>query len=319
MIIPLYAAIAGLLIGQVVSQAALSPCAAGCVDGVLADVSKMGCAVGDTACVCSYVGDVTNGVRDCVAQACAAEGAEQVTLAENSAKDRCAAVQAPPAPTTTPAPEAATTSPAEAATTSPAETASPSPASTEASSQSAPTTAATESTTTTAEPTSASAESTPTSSTTVETSSSASAETAASTSATATGTTSSATGSSGTAAQTGEAASQEHDETVGASGLSVAAKAGIGAGIGVALIMTAIVAICLTVRRKQQENEARRGNMIEISGPLPGGGRQWANEEGKYGSSAAAGGLRKSYSSELDRHARPYEEMVPHTQPRTMI
>ena len=82
--------------------------------------------------------------------------------------------------------------------------------------------------------------------------------------------------------------------------------------------MTGLVAICLTVRRKQKENEARRGNMIDISGPLPGGGRQWANGEPKYGTSATAG-ARKSYSSELDRHARPYEEMVPHTQPRNMI
>ena len=82
--------------------------------------------------------------------------------------------------------------------------------------------------------------------------------------------------------------------------------------------MMGIIAICLTVRRKQQENEARRNNMIEISGPLPGGGRQYANEEGKYGSATTIG-ARKSYSSELEHHARPYEEMVPHTQPRTMI
>lgn len=191
MIFPLYAVV-GLLVGQVVSQAALSPCAAGCVDGVLANTSKGGCAVGDTACVCRQASDVTNGVRDCIAASCAAEGAEQLTLGENSAKDRCAAAVAAASPSAAPAAPATTTTPA-AETPTPAPTTSPteaaaSPTSTPAETTTQPASTSTvESTTTAAESTSAAAVATSTTATTLETSVVSSS--AASTSATASPTT----------------------------------------------------------------------------------------------------------------------------------
>ncbi|KAJ1331936.1 cell wall integrity and stress response component [Microdochium nivale] len=313
MIVPIYAVFAGLLVSRAMSQVALSACAAGCVNGVLADASKVGCGVGDTACVCSSIGAVTNGIRDCVAQACAAEGADQITLAETSAKDRCAAVQAPSASTTAPAAEPTTAPPAGAVSTSQSTTEAISATSTISTTSTTSTSATVESTPTavgSSSTTSAATSESPTSATTESsTSSSASSSVPTSTE------TSSSTQSGETAEQTGAAEPPKTEE----SGLSVATKAGIGAGVGVALIMMGIAAICLTVRRKQKENEARRNNMIEISGPMSGGGQQWANEEdGKYGSATTAD-TRKSYNSELDHHARPYEEMVPHTQPRTMI
>lgn len=151
---------------------------------------------------------------------------------------------------------------------------------------------------------------------------------------------------SGSAAASTESTSAEKSEGSSDSqnGLSVAARAGIGAGVGVAAVLLGILAFCLCMRRRKQKKAAAAAAAaptMQISQPLPGSGRQYADstpqaEAGArvpknpatqssttqrsvspitppYSPSAA------SYSSELDANARRYEDMLPRTQPRTMI
>ncbi len=63
-----------------------------CVNNVLADVVKLGCAAGDTVCACKSSG-FNPGIKDCVTQACVGplgEDASQVDEAVNQASGICA-------------------------------------------------------------------------------------------------------------------------------------------------------------------------------------------------------------------------------------
>jgi hypothetical protein len=120
-------------------------------------------------------------------------------------------------------------------------------------------------------------------------------------------------------------------------GLSTAVKAGIGAGAGVAALAAIIIIVCVCLRRRQRKTAATHGRTLKISEPMTGSGRQFAHDAHK-----AEAGLPKpivttkpvpagttaqptsptsmySYSSELEAHARRYEDLLPRTQPRTMI
>ncbi|KAI0153641.1 hypothetical protein BJ166DRAFT_363123 [Pestalotiopsis sp. NC0098] len=259
------------------------------------------------------------------------------------------------APVTTPAPAttAAATTPttaAEPTTTEAAETVAPSSSTETAAAATTATTAtsvssattATAAATTSASASSASKASSVTSQTTAATTSGTSASGFTTKISPITSSTSAASSSSSTS----EAAASTDDDS--SEGLSVAAKAGIGAGAGVALILSAIT-ICyvLAKKRKDKQNPSRTPTM-QISKPLPGSGRQYAaSEAGAARMAALSTQFRddqltpiktaaykpstasSQYSptslyapSDYDRHdvaGRRYEDMLPRTQPRTMI
>ncbi|KAH9883525.1 hypothetical protein F4778DRAFT_788500 [Xylariomycetidae sp. FL2044] len=314
-------------------EAALLPCASGCVNGVFANVASLGCAAGDMLCMCGKSTDVNNGIRDCTTQTCGADAAAQQPLAEAAGSDRCVAASSSagllptPAPTPTPTPDTGSTT----ADQAPAETTAPTTAVAETTADPSPSPDPASTTQDSASPSvneasSSSETSTAQSSSTESASSSPSANTASQ----------SGTSSAAAAASTSDASNTESTES--ASGLSVAAKAGIGAGVGVAAVMALVVAVCLCMRRKQREKDALRDRAIKISQPLPGSGRQYAS-----GMRQADAGLSRTfthkpilvhqaqqspmsaqyspsqdsvYSNELDVHARRYEDMVSRVQPR---
>jgi hypothetical protein len=146
------------------------------------------------------------------------------------------------------------------------------------------------------------------------------------------------------AAATNSADSQGSSEE----GLPLAAKAGIGAGIGLLVVIGAVVGLCLCCgRRRKSRNKERRqspprpnrnstGVHVKISGPLPGGGRHYASDAEKGFASAKISapsryeprphGSPKSFKSssttfddDLGRHARRYENMSSGAQPKLMI
>lgn len=94
------------------------------------------------------------------------------------------------------------------------------------------------------------------------------------------------------------------------------AKAGIGAGVGVVAVSLISVAAFLIMRRRRREaRPAANFPRYTISGPMPGGGRD-------YGAEAATGpkgGGGGRDMAELDFSARRYEDMLPRVQPTSNI
>ncbi|KAH8646670.1 hypothetical protein BX600DRAFT_154431 [Xylariales sp. PMI_506] len=333
------AIVAAFLLGQACSQSDISACSAGCVDSVFGDPSLLGCGSTDLACVCAAGTSFTDGIRDCITQACGLSGTDltdQINDAEASGQSRCATITntaAATSPTTT-----SVASPTTAVTTTAATTTTP------ASPQ--PTTLTTEQ-----KPTSPTAASSPSSTsgspsaTTTAATSAASAVGASHSSQASQGVTT-ATGAASTTSSAADASSTESSSTLN---LSVAAKAGIGAGAGVALILSAIIAcyVCSKKRKPAGDDQARRSRIptMLISKPLPGSGRQYAHEihDVKFGTmpsppiamarySPSAMSSRYSQKSvdylptrpsrDDDRfplQSRRYEDMMQREKPRTMV
>ncbi|KAJ8129464.1 hypothetical protein O1611_g4166 [Lasiodiplodia mahajangana] len=326
-------AIAVVALGLVSAQDAPSACAASCVNGVFANAASVGCANGDMVCVCNQPQSFQDGIRDCITAACPGDVPDvQIPLADAYGNDICAKVVANNAPASTIATEAP-----------PSE-----PTSTTAEPTSTPTTAASTTTSVSSvEPTSQTtapspevantATSSPTTSSLVASSSAAS-PSAADNQPTTVPTLSSTTSAS--LSSTTSSMSQPtttSSATTAASGTSTAVKAGIGAGVGAAALAAVIIAVCACLRRRQRNKTANRVRKYKISEPMSSTGGQFADSIGR-----AESGLPKpiitrhpayvdraslptsptsvySNSSELEAHARRYEDMVPRTQPRTMI
>ncbi|ETS85061.1 hypothetical protein PFICI_03086 [Pestalotiopsis fici W106-1] len=331
----------------------LSACSAGCISQVFSDTTKFGCAVNDKVCACGSTPDFWFAIRDCITQACPSDDLDQqLSDAQADSGTQCAQASGvtPTTPVTTPPPPATTaeapptTANAEPSTTEAAETAtSPvSPATSPVSTASAETVASAATTATT----SASAPSNSATST-------ASSQSAA---ATTSGTMQSATSSS-TKTVPGTAAASSSSATSGAAadtddsstdGLSVAAKAGIGAGAGAAVILAIIVACVVMARKRKNKSNPSRIPTMQISKPLPGSGRQYAGDIEAARMAALSTQFRddqltpiktaaykpsitssSQYSptslyapSDYDERqvaGRRYEDMLPRTQPRTMI
>lgn len=135
----------------------------------------------------------------------------------------------------------------------------------------------------------------------------------------------------------------ESEDEGSSTGLSVAAKAGIGAGAGVAVAMMAITVCCILMRRRAQNRpkpnagpaRPARSPMPNISRPI-GGGRQYAEDiesapAGVTGYPAMAqvpsqnssvSSPKPTFGHSDERYSvkgNRYEDMLPRTQPRTMI
>ncbi|KAI0880684.1 uncharacterized protein GGS22DRAFT_81950 [Annulohypoxylon maeteangense] len=333
-------ALVPLLLGQ--GGAQILPCAAGCVSGVFANAANMGCAMNDILCVCGKSTDFSDGIRDCVNQACpAADVAAQLPLAQSAGTDQCKTASAAAATPTTSTPAQSQVTPlTQQAAASPSSTATETPA---------------ETTETTATPISTTSPvSTPTAQTTE------AALSVASTDSGATSTTSAADQSSTDSASTAMSSTTDSGAASGAtaaadssgsgspstsSDLSVAARAGIGAGSGVAAVLLGIIAFCLLTRRRKQKRAAQQKSM-QILQPLPGSGRLYANNMRQADASLSktftqsplskksnqpaarapspttppySPSVASSYDPDLDLNARRYEDLTPRTQPRTMI
>ncbi|TRX91966.1 hypothetical protein FHL15_007063 [Xylaria flabelliformis] len=302
-----------------------SVCAVGCVNGVFVNAASVGCANGDTLCVCNKTASFQDGIRDCITNACAPDGpAAQIPLADAYANDLCAKASAssapPPAPTTsTPPPESTSTE--AAASTTPIATSSTSTAvpSAESSPQSTTTSSSVVSTSAATSSSASDSQST--------TTQAVSPTTSASTSVISSSTTSDVSAPAATSSTSPATA-----------GLSTAAKAGIGAGVGAAVLAAIIIAICVCLRRRQQKKTASPVRNYKISEPMSATGSEFANNIGRAQTTGLprpiitthAGHLDTtgmatsptsvySNASDLESHARRYEEMPPRTQPRTMI
>ncbi|RYP20195.1 hypothetical protein DL765_002954 [Monosporascus sp. GIB2] len=345
-----YAALS-VILGVVCAQTAdeggaklMSPCAATCVNNVFSAADRLGCQPGDTLCICKKTPEFENGINDCVMQACVlplGEPIEQVAHAADHGADLCNGVLPSLEPSsTTESPTSQSTPPAMTAaeTAEPTAAGSPVPAATSLSSS---TTAASPTiepavatTSLSTEPApdatgqSKSPESAPPDPTeTVE--SAASHPPSSSTTALTPEPSAAVAGLTTPGAEPPAAKSTESAPSAG--GLPIEVKAGISAGVCVAAAMGIIVAVYLILRRKKEQ----RGNDMKISDPLPGAGRQWAPEtkvlDNTFPTAYTPSGpspqtsdsndapRRNSYSSELDRQARRYEDMPPRTQPRMMI
>ncbi|CAJ2503056.1 Uu.00g104500.m01.CDS01 [Anthostomella pinea] len=353
--------VAVLCLGQAAAQiTAVNPCAVGCVHGSLINMPPEVCAAGDTACACQHQDLLQNAIRDCIRQSPCDDALAQVPLAEADGAASCGLTAFSSSTTATAANTATTDTAAESqitidsqpsTTTSPATTAAaetmPSPASTtQTEATQAPTTqtSSIQTSTPTTEATQTAtvkpAETSTTTSTTPTAKLSEAANSASPSSSASTVSSGSGTRTSGTAAATEETSSGSGSSPAG-TGLSTAVKAGIGAGVGVAAIMAAIVAICCCMRRNRKKQDPRRAQAIKISPPLPGSGRQYAQHDVRNAEAAlsktftpttttyAGASLqsptsmystsKESYNAELDAHARRYEDQLPRMQPRTMI
>ncbi|KAI1467774.1 uncharacterized protein F4812DRAFT_376134 [Daldinia caldariorum] len=331
-----------LLAGRGLAQdtTGLLPCASGCVSGVFANTAAMGCGLNDRLCVCGKSSDFSAGIRDCINKVCPSESAAaQISIAQGLGNSECEAASSAAGVLSSPTPTPTLSPPASSATSQP----------TEQVIKSAPPTTTAETTQATkpspspaSQPgfSAAEVESTASSSTPAATESSAPAKTSAASSSSAPSTTSSnsavAAGATSTAEKTDEESSPSQN-----GGLSVGARAGIGASVGVAVVVLMILAFCF-LRRRGKKPEPERAQTMQISQPLPGSGRQYAEGVRQpdptlskdftprapspqsanrtpspvarpYSPSTA------SYASELDANARPYEDLSPRTQPRTMI
>ncbi|KZZ94341.1 hypothetical protein AAL_05308 [Moelleriella libera RCEF 2490] len=143
--------------------------------------------------------------------------------------------------------------------------------------------------------------------------------TASSSSAAPTSTSASSTTSSGPTTTSNVAASATTSSAAGATkpnGLSQAAVAGIGIGIGAAVIAVAGIVICMLLRGRRN-NRHRNPDQMEISKPLPGSGRMYATREDQYRGGRDAS--MEKYGHEIEMTSHRYEDMIPRTQPRTMV
>ncbi|RYP44194.1 hypothetical protein DL768_009310 [Monosporascus sp. mg162] len=348
-----FAALFAILLGVVCAQSTdegsaklMSPCAATCINNVFSAADRLGCQRGDTVCICKKTPEFENGINDCVMEACVlplGEPIEQVAHAEDHAADICngvlpyldpsSATESPASQSTTPdmtAAEATVAEPTAAGAPVSAAT-SPSPSTTAASPTTEP---AVPTTSTSTEPAPAATEQSkspesapPDPTETVE--SAASRSSLVSTTAPTPERSAAVSGMATPGAEPSPAESTEPAPSPG--GLPMEVKAGISAGVCVAVVMGIIVAAYLILRRKKEQG----GSDMKISDPLPGAGRQWAPENkaldntfptaytpsGRSPQTSDSNDVpgRHSYSSELDRQARRYEDMPPRTQPRMMI
>jgi len=116
------------------------------------------------------------------------------------------------------------------------------------------------------------------------------------------------TSASGTASTAG---ANDVGSEASSGGLSNGAKIGVGIGAaagGIALI--ALVA-CILITRRHKRKADRPGH-YQISDPLPGSGRSYANDHHHKQYQPAS-------KSELESKSRRYEDMVPRQKPRTMV
>ncbi|RYP93617.1 hypothetical protein DL770_000249 [Monosporascus sp. CRB-9-2] len=347
--VALFAIVLGVVCAQSTDEGSaklMSPCAATCVNNVFSAAVRLGCQLGDTLCICKKTPEFENGINDCVMQACVlplGEPIEQVAHAMDHGADLCNGVLpyldpssttgSPASQSTTPAmtvAEATAAEPTAAGAPVPAAT-SLSPSTTAASPSTEPAVPTTPSST---EPAPAatdqskSPESAPPDPTeTVE--SAASRSSSASTTALTPEPSTAVSGMATPGAEPSPAESTEPPPSPG--GLPIEVKAGISAGACVAAVMGIIVAAYLILRRTKEQG----GSDMKISDPLPGAGRQWAPEtkalDNTFPTAYTPSGRspqtsdsndapgRHSYSSELDRQARRYEDMLPRAQPRMMI
>ncbi|KAI1879234.1 hypothetical protein JX265_002188 [Neoarthrinium moseri] len=338
-----------LFLGHAVADD-LSACSAGCINSVFADPSSLKCAQNDKLCVCDAGDNFSFAIRDCITQACGVTGDAlngQLEAAKGSAKIQCDSIKASAGVTATPAPAPATTeAPAPTTTTAAPETteeATTKPATTEATSTAAPVTTS-ESTTTA-----------PTTLATSTQSSSASKSSAVTSSSSTTGTRTTGAAQT-TSSSSSDAATSPSADDSSSGGLSVAAKAGIGAGAGVALILFAILTCCLCSRKRKNtkpnatSKRPFRIPTMQISRPLPGSGRQYANDleaakasalsthfrndvvapikpvryspsvvSSQYSPKSAYAPSRPSREDEHDLLARRYEDMIPRVKPKTVL
>lgn len=83
---------------------------------------------------------------------------------------------------------------------------------------------------------------------------------------------------------------------------------GIGVGIGVAVIGIAGIGIGLLLRNRRRKPR----QSMEISKPLPGSGRMYPPRDRDHSSF-------EKYGNDIEMTSNRYEDMVPRTQPRTMV
>ncbi|KAI1428698.1 hypothetical protein F5Y12DRAFT_683754 [Xylaria sp. FL1777] len=309
-----------------------SVCSTGCVNGVFVNAANLGCANGDTLCVCGKTDSFRDGIRDCIIQACPADGPDaQIPLADAYADAICASAAA----------SSSTPPPAPTSSTAPAST-EPQPTNTEAAS--ATTSTGADSTATSIPSAESSSQSTVASSTVTSTETSSSASNTKVTTAPISGTPSDKVSSSVSTSISSPSTTSSSLQPIATSGtsqdttgLSTAVKAGIGAGVGAAALAAIIITVCVCLRRRQRNKTVNRVRNYKISEPMAVSDRQFGNDVGR-----AEAGLPKpiittlpvradamamatsptslySNSSDLETHARRYEDMMPRTQPRTMI
>ncbi|CCE31747.1 uncharacterized protein CPUR_05602 [Claviceps purpurea 20.1] len=99
-------------------------------------------------------------------------------------------------------------------------------------------------------------------------------------------------------------------------GLSHAAVAGIGVGIGAAVLGLAGVVICALMKGRNKK-PGRNADRVAISKPMPAAGRSYPNREDQY--RGGRDGSFEKYGPDIEMTANRYEDMVPRTQPRTMV
>ncbi|KAK8069955.1 hypothetical protein PG994_006571 [Apiospora phragmitis] len=347
--------VVALFWGNVLAQGDMNACAKGCVVNIFADPSRLGCKLEDKNCACHSGDNLKFGVRDCITQACGLTGDAlnaQVAASDTYTNEQCQPFTAAAAPPATTAPPAAPAAPAPAA--SPATTAPPAPAP-------APTTADPAKTDTASpEAKVPSATGQPATGTQADATSGAnsqpttgaSAASADSPSDTVNVSSAASSHAAGVAASTASPTSSKDasKETEDSNeGLSVAAKAGIGAGAGVVVVMAAITLCCIMMRRRRDSRNAAKSPTRPTRSPLPcniskpvAGGRHYAedvespaaldfpfpatapvmNEKSSNSSLRSPKAAYQGRSSHDDKYSvrgNRYEDMLPRTQPRTMI
>ncbi|RYC58285.1 hypothetical protein CHU98_g7928 [Xylaria longipes] len=335
------------------SPATPSVCAVGCVNGVFVNAANMGCASGDMLCVCDQAASFQGGIHDCIVAACASDGPDvQIPLANAYANEQCASesnlagvfmAKNVEYPNAFSLPEAAAESAAPSVPTSSTAASPPEPTPAEVTSSTTPTAAS--STSTPVPSAESSPQSTTTSSSVVSTTaaspttSSSASDNESTTTQPVSPTTSASTSGSSSPTTSGISAPAATSSTSSTTtGLSTAVKAGIGAGVGAAALAAIIIAVCVCLRRRQRKKTANRVRNYKISEPMSASSSHFANEIGR----AETTGLPRpiitthaahldntgmatsptsvySNASDLESHARRYEEMPPRAQPRTMI
>ncbi|KAI1404227.1 hypothetical protein F4819DRAFT_148841 [Hypoxylon fuscum] len=345
------ASVVALFVGQGAAQG-LDACASGCVNGVFLNAVGIGCTDNDRLCVCGKTAEFSDGIRDCVNQVCGGDAAAQLPLAQTYGTGQCesassaAGLLPTPVPTTSPSPAPAQPTEATVPTQVAASAAPPSPTA-ETSAETTPTPVASSN----AVSSDVTSDALTAVAATTDPATSASA-TAIESAATESSVPSSSPESSSTSSETASSA-QESDQGTSSTAapvapasndLSVAARAGIGAAAGVVIAMIGLVIGWLCLRRRnanRAKKQMQQFPAMQISQPLPGSGRQFADNMRQ-----TEAGLSKSftptarsepilqptrshpsgppsptgsYSSQLDANARRYEDLLPRTQPRTMI
>ncbi|OTB02743.1 hypothetical protein M426DRAFT_190922 [Hypoxylon sp. CI-4A] len=90
MLLTLFAFLVTLLGQGIAQDVTIQPCASGCVTGVFNNAAAMGCGQNDNLCVCTKATDYSDGIRDCVNEACAnQDAAAQLPLAQSYGVAQC--------------------------------------------------------------------------------------------------------------------------------------------------------------------------------------------------------------------------------------